>query len=348
MHHILVIRFGSLGDLCLLAWSLARLRAAGDGRQHVTLATKVAFADLLTAVPGVDDVAALTGSGPLAVTALAGRLRRQSFDVIVDAHNILRGHLLLALLGRRPNRRLAKDTTARLSLLLTRRGKRRLTRTMRDRFDELFAPLLPPGIYAGTTPTPPLAGFADAGAAAAPRSPVLGVAPGARWNTKRWPEAHFVELIRGFRHLSCAPLRLFLGPDEQKWFPGSELARTLAESGEVELIHGRPLTEVATQLAGCTALVTNDSGLMHLAEATGVPVLALFGPTVREFGYFPSLTASESFEIDLDCRPCSRTGKRPCHRGDLACLERIAPGTLLAALQRNWRWPPASRKDDHA
>ena len=348
MQHILVIRFGSLGDLCLLAWSLAQLRAAGDGRQHVTLATKAAFADLLAAVPGVDDVAVLTGSGPAAVAALASQLRRQSFDVIVDAHNILRGHLLLALLGRRPDRRLAKDTAARLSLLLTRRGKRRLKWTMRERFDALFAPLLPPGIYASATPVLPLAGLAETGIATAAHSPVLGMAPGARWHTKRWPEAHFAELVRGFRRHSRAPLRLFLGPDEQAWFPGGELARTLDEAGEVELITEQSLTEVAGQLAGCTALVTNDSGLMHLAEATGVPVLALFGPTVREFGYFPSLTASETFEIALDCRPCSRNGKRRCHRGDLACLEHIAPATLLAALERNWRWSPASRKDDRA
>jgi heptosyltransferase-2 len=69
-----------------------------------------------------------------------------------------------------------------------------------------------------------------------------------------------------------------------------------------------------------------------MAEAVGTPVLALFGPTVREFGYFPIRPGSRVMERSLDCRPCSRNGKRPCHRGDLACLRDIPPDEVLAAL----------------
>jgi heptosyltransferase-2 len=81
-------------------------------------------------------------------------------------------------------------------------------------------------------------------------------------------------------------------------------------------------------------VVTNDSGLLHLSEAVGTPVVALFGPTVREFGYFPRLGASAALEVPLECRPCSRNGKRPCHRGDLACLERIEVGAVLERVAR--------------
>lgn len=348
MQRILVIRFGSLGDLCLLAWSLARLRAGGEGRQHVTLATKAAFAELMAAVPGVDDVVALAGTGPTAVADLAGRLRQRRFDVVVDAHNILRGHLLLALCRRRADHRLAKDTVARLALLLARRRPPGLRRTMRDRFDALFAPLLPPGVYAGTPPRAPLAELAAAGEAGAPREPVLGIAPGARWATKRWPEARFAELVTSWRSRSRAPLRIFLGPNEQSWFPDGELARVLARTPAVTLIREQALTTVAAQLAGCAALVTNDSGLLHLAEATGTPVFALFGPTVRAFGYFPALPQSRVFEIDLACRPCSRNGKRPCYRGDLACLTRIASAPVLDALARSRSWPPPNEAERHA
>jgi heptosyltransferase-2 len=86
-------------------------------------------------------------------------------------------------------------------------------------------------------------------------------------------------------------------------------------------------------LGGCRRLVCNDSGLMQLAEAVGTPVLAFFGPTVRAFGYAPQLPASVLLEeTELDCRPCSRNGKRPCHRGDLACLERLDPDRAWSAL----------------
>ena len=96
--------------------------------------------------------------------------------------------------------------------------------------------------------------------------------------------------------------------------------------------------DTAARLARCSRLVTNDSGLLHIAEAVGTPVLALFGPTVREFGYFPILARSLVLEKSLDCRPCSRNGKRPCHRGDLACLQDITPDavrSVLASLEEN-------------
>jgi heptosyltransferase-2 len=127
-------------------------------------------------------------------------------------------------------------------------------------------------------------------------------------------------------------LRIFLGPDERDWFAGSPLAAAGRAAGAV-VVEGLSLVEVARELARCRALATNDSGLLHLAEATGTPVLAFFGPTVRAFGYFPRLPRSRVLEHEIACRPCSRNGKRPCHRGDLACLENIAPATAVAALR---------------
>jgi hypothetical protein len=61
---------------------------------------------------------------------------------------------------------------------------------------------------------------------------------------------------------------------------------------------------------------------------------------VRAFGYTPRLPASRLLETtDLDCRPCSRNGRRPCHRGDLACLVRITPDRAWAALHEMVAWP---------
>jgi ADP-heptose:LPS heptosyltransferase len=86
-------------------------------------------------------------------------------------------------------------------------------------------------------------------------------------------------------------------------------------------------------------VVTNDSGLMHVAEAVGTPVVALFGPTVRGFGYFPSLPRSAVLETNgLECRPCSRNGRRPCWRGDHACLTRIDSEAALARVDALGPW----------
>src|SRR5213075_725715 len=68
-------------------------------------------------------------------------------------------------------------------------------------------------------------------------------------------------------------------------------------------ISGAPsLLKTAAHIARSRLFVGNDSGLMHLAEAVGVPVVALFGPTVESFGYYPSLAQSRTVERRLACR----------------------------------------------
>lgn len=331
-HRILVIRFGSLGDLCVLGWALARL-ADQDvaGNHRVTLVTKAAFAPLMENVRGINEVVALPGPGIADVAHLAGKLRQEKWDRIIDAHNILRGHLLLGLMRRRPDRRLAKDTGARLAFMRFGKLSTELDRTMHDRFAELVDD--PSRLNDSTPPIlPPLASLATE-RRTEDRPLILGLAPGAQWDTKRWPEEYFTTVLEEWLEGNpSGGARIFLGPREDSWFSGSTLNRAAEKNGRTEIISGRSLREVATLLSGCSRLVTNDSGLLHVAEAVGTPVLAIFGPTVRQFGYFPVLPQSLVLESHLDCRPCSRNGKRPCHRGDLACLRDISPDAALSVL----------------
>jgi ADP-heptose:LPS heptosyltransferase len=336
MHEILVIRFGALGDLCLLGWTLARLEGAPV---TVTLVTRGRLADLAGHLCGVDRVIALPEPGRLGdLLRLAGVLRGQAWDTVIDAHAVLRSRLLLGLLGRRPDVCLRKDTVARLRLLRGGTIDPVLARHMRDRFDAL---LIASGLPTGEA-TPPLVRLAGTAAEPAGTAPILGLAPGAQWDPKRWPAAHWAALVRQVRAVSGCLLRVFVGPREAAWFRGSELASALADADPVEVIEDRPLPEVATLLGACRLLVCNDSGLLHLAEAVGTPVVACFGPTVAAFGYTPTLPQSTVLEIaDLDCRPCSRNGKRPCHRRDLACLVRLTPETVWRAVDARGPWREA-------
>ncbi len=92
------------------------------------------------------------------------------------------------------------------------------------------------------------------------------------------------------------------------------------------------LLETAAALERAAVLVTNDSAPLHMAEAVGTPVVALFGPTVRQFGYFPLLEESIVIERDLECRPCSRNGSRPCHLENRDCLDTIGPDEVLGSV----------------
>jgi heptosyltransferase-2 len=332
MEHIVVIRFGALGDLCLLGWSLARLAAApGRADRHVTLVTKGRFADLGAHLTGVDEVVAMAEPGRLGDLVRLGRqLRRRPADVLLDAHGVLRSRLLGSVLGRRPAAVLRKDTAHRLRLLRGGAASAALDRHMRHRLDAVFTAA---GLPLGDA-TPPLAAL-DPGEG----RHAIGLAPGAQWDPKRWPDRHWADLARRLLAETDVPLRVFLGPREDAWWDDSALAGVLADHERVTLVRRRGLLDVAATLAGCRRVVCNDSGLMHVAEAVGTPVTAFFGPTVRAFGYAPSLDGSVLLETDdLDCRPCSRNGKRPCRRGDLACLERLEP-------TRAWATLTADRKD---
>jgi heptosyltransferase-2 len=325
---ILVLRFSSLGDLCLLGWSLSRLaQTFGASERQVTLVTKRQFAPLLEMMTGVDEVITLDQPGLGGLWDLSRRLRGRSWDAIYDAHRVLRSRGLLMLMGRTPQGAIAKDTRQRLALLQGAAADQLLGRTMRQRLDEVFGDLLDD---ASPPAPPPLVHLRPSN----DEPPRLGLAPGAQWDTKRWPAEHFAALIADFRARRPDPIVIHLGPREEQWFPGSPLAEACRQWPDIEVVKDRSLPEVASSLARCSAVVTNDSGLLHLAEAVGTPVLALFGPTVRHFGYFPVLDRSEVLEIDLECRPCSRNGKRPCHRGDLACLQELSPDRSQPFLQR--------------
>jgi heptosyltransferase-2 len=83
------------------------------------------------------------------------------------------------------------------------------------------------------------------------------------------------------------------------------------------------------------AIVTNDSAPVHMASAVGAPTVALFGPTLPEFGFAPLAHGSEILEQSgLSCRPCTVYGSGVCPVGTLACLKSISVDAVHAAVIR--------------
>lgn len=173
-------------------------------------------------------------------------------------------------------------------------------------------------------------------------APVLGLHPGSVWGTKRWPAAYFAEVgARAIRE--GAAVVLFAGPGEETM--AAEVREgirmnTGAAGGErlLDLSGKLPLPVLAACLGRLDCYVTNDSGPMHLAWPQHTPVVALFGPTVRELGFFPRGDASTVVEIDLPCRPCGLHGPRECPLGHHECMVAITPDTVWPHVAKNlWR-----------
>ena len=153
---------------------------------------------------------------------------------------------------------------------------------------------------------------------------IVGLVPGAYHRTKRWPPERFRDLMQmvSRRH---PDVRFIVIAGEQEAdlkgaFPGAE--EDFGSTG----------ADLARVISRCRVVVGGDTGLMHLAEAVDVPVVALFGPTIPQTGFGPHLSDSRVLEIELPCRPCSQFGERPCRFSENLCLTRLPQNAVVAAL----------------
>lgn len=99
------------------------------------------------------------------------------------------------------------------------------------------------------------------------------------------------------------------------------------------LVNKTSLRELCAVLSQCSLLITGDSGPMHLADGVNTPLLALFGPTSREWGFFPVGSNAHVLQKDMPCRPCSLHGKSPCRQKE-NCLDKIGNDEILAQVKQ--------------
>lgn len=186
-------------------------------------------------------------------------------------------------------------------------------------------------------PRPSLRVTAEARAAALARfgleldRPVLALCPGAEFGeTKRWPATHYARVAEGK-----------IRDGWQVWLFGSQNDQAVGEEIRARLIPG--FREEVVNLAGATALgeaidllacadavVSNDSGLMHVAAALERPLVAVYGSTSPEFTP-PLAEQVEIVRLGLECSPCF---ERSCRFGHYDCLRDLAPQRVTEALER--------------
>jgi heptosyltransferase-2 len=158
----------------------------------------------------------------------------------------------------------------------------------------------------------------------------VALCPGARHATKRWPEAHWLELDAALTRLG-APRLYFSLEAERKAFAAlsARIAQDAAARWCVE-----PLPRMAALLSRCSTAVTCDSGLMHLAAARGLAVVAMFGSTSPALGFSPAGQGHEALCRNEPCQPCTLHGRESCPKGHFRCMMELKPEQVLAALER--------------
>jgi heptosyltransferase-2 len=162
---------------------------------------------------------------------------------------------------------------------------------------------------------------------------LIGVNPGAAWATKRWPPKKFAEVLDLLGQKGR--LRFLLLGDAKDLFACEEVASRVKRGGRIIVSAGKTsLGQLMGLIARCRVMLTNDSGPMHLAVGLGVPVVALFGPTVEEFGFFPLGPKDQVVEKQLSCRPCALHGSARCPINTHECMEGISSARVFEAMNK--------------
>ena len=154
--------------------------------------------------------------------------------------------------------------------------------------------------------------------------PIAAFCPGAEYGpSKRWPARHFASLAKGLVEKGYA---VWLFGSEKDRDIGEEIAR--ASGGAATNLCGRTDLETAVDLLSVAKIaVSNDSGLMHVAAAVGVPVVALYGSSSPE--HTPPLGKSRIARIAIECSPCFA---RECPLGHFKCMNDLTPERVLAEI----------------
>ena len=325
----LVIQTSFLGDTILSTPLLTELAARGP----VDILVTPMGATILHGNPSVrrllvyDKRGADAGLGGL--RRVARRLRSEHYDAAYLAQGSLRS-AVLARAARIP-RLVGFDTSAGRAFY-TERVRYRRDRHHAERLWRLAAgddapspgpeairPHLYPGADERAAVDAALGGFAAAGA------PLIALAPGSIWGTKRWP--HFTGLV------SEMPETRFVvvGSGDDRELAAAIVA--VARGRVLDLTGRLSLLGSAELLRRCAALVANDSAPTHLASGVGTPTLTLFGPTVPAYGFGPLAPRSESLGVELPCRPCHAHGPMECPLGHFLCMRSLEPSRVAARLR---------------
>lgn len=155
------------------------------------------------------------------------------------------------------------------------------------------------------------------------------VAPGSKWFTKKWPLEYFNKVIKELNERGDCSVIIVGGRDEL-------LLNVFKGENCIDLRGRTTLLELAEVISRAKVVVTNDSSPIHIASAfPKVKILAIFGPTVRELGFFPWSKNSEVFQIEgLECRPCSLHGGNSCPKKHFKCMLDIRPEEVLRSIEK--------------
>jgi lipopolysaccharide heptosyltransferase II len=334
----LIIRFSSIGDIVLSSLLVRVLRRRHPGAR-IDFLVKSGFADLVRFSPHLSGVIEFPPRGGLkALLALRRHIVGERYDLVVDLHDSIRSRFICT--GARQVVRVRKRKLARFVLVRFKRdlygrfnGSPSVARRYLEAVEQYGAEddgeglefFIPPAAIESAKKIAAQAGLPEG-------VPVIGVCPSARHQTKIWPAERFGDVALELAAERGAAVVLFGSGEERDRC--EQVSRRIAErrpGTPVANCAGRlSLPETAALMDRCLLVLSNDSGLMHVAAARNRTVVAIFGSTVRQLGFFPFGTRSAVVEHpSLGCRPCTHIGLPACPLGHFRCMLDVSVKQVL-------------------
>lgn len=328
MIKILVIRFSSIGDIVLTSPVIRCLKQQLP-EAEVHLLTKRQFLPVVEANPYLDRIWLYDKN----FRELIPQLKSQGFTFVADLHKNYRSrfvvHQLRAPSGTFPKLNIRKWLLVHLKIDLLPRVH------IVDRYFRAVEKL---GVH---NDGKGLDHFVPAGEElshdALPGTHHQGyvaVVIGGKHNTKIFPAGRVAELCRQIG----IPVVLLGGKEDRQ--RGEEIAAT-SGSHVFNACGTLSLHQSALAVKGALVVVSNDTGLMHIAAAYGKPVVSVWGNTVPGFGMYPYLPgypaghAHVAEVANLSCRPCSKLGHAACPKGHFRCMNEIAVEPIAGFVNRH-------------
>jgi lipopolysaccharide heptosyltransferase II len=328
---ILIIRFSSIGDI-VLATPLIRVLHASIPSSKIDFIVRKEYSELICSNKNLNNIYEFdVKAGFSGLRELKNQLHTERYDLVIDIHNSLRSRYLRWMLGVDNVVVINKRLFARTMLIRLKKNFYRGVISVADRYIEpvqkygiendgkgleLF---ISDKIRAQALAKMKKLGIHQSGM-------MIGFCPSAKHATKCWPQERFAKLGAKLSKDCNAKILLFGGQeDKEKCSSITNTINSLSKEGSATNLSGKLLLlESAIAMESCTVIVTNDSGLMHIAAAMKRKIVALFGSTVKEFGFFPIGTENKVVERpSLYCRPCSHIGRKECPKGHFRCMKEI-------------------------
>jgi heptosyltransferase-2 len=166
------------------------------------------------------------------------------------------------------------------------------------------------------------------------------IAPSSVWATKRWPAESFARVAEQLWEKRKLRTVVVGGGEAADLGCAARLCTAFAAGdapAPVNLAGKTGLGALKSVLSRAKLVIANDSAPLHVAIAMGVPVVGVFGPTVRELGFFPNAPAGMAASAELaglECRPCGLHGHDECPLGHFRCMLDLTPEAVLREVDK--------------